>query len=149
LPRPAFEEENIMADLKTIPTKVSVDKFLKGITDERKRADCYQILDMMKKATKAEPKMWGTSIVGFGKYHYVYESGREGDWFITGFSPRKQNLTLYIMGGFHQFGDLMRQLGKHSTGKGCLYISKLEDVDIKVLKNLIRKSAKIASKNGN
>lgn len=135
-----------MADLKTVPTKVSVDKFLKGLTDENKRADCYQILEMMKKATKAEARMWGTSIVGFGKYHYVYESGQEGDWFIAGFSPRKQNLTLYMMGGFNQFDDLMKQLGKYSTGKGCLYINKLEDVDIKVLKKLINKSAQAAVK---
>ncbi len=136
-----------MADLKTVPTKVSVDKFLKGITDEKKREDCYQILEMMKTATKAEPKMWGTSIVGFGNYHYVYESGREGDWFIMGFSPRKQNLTLYSMGGFIQFEDLMKQLGKHSTGKGCLYINKLEDVDTKVLKKLIKESVKKAVNN--
>src|SRR6266496_5506329 len=137
-----------MADLKTVPTKVSVDKFLKGITDEKKREDCYQILEMMKTATKAEPKMWGTSIVGFGNYHYVYESGREDDWFIMGFSPRKQNLTLYSMGGFIQFEDLMKQLGKHSTGKGCLYINKLDDVDVKILKKLITKSAKAAARNG-
>ncbi len=136
-----------MAELKTIPTKSSVDKFLKGIKDGHKRADCYTILELMKKATKAQPKMWGTGIVGFGDYHYVYESGREGDWFITGFSPRKQNLTLYVMGGFHQFEDLMKKLGKHSTGKGCLYINKLEDVDTKVLKELITKSVKMASKN--
>lgn len=133
-----------MAELKTIPTKISVDKFLKGITDEKKRADCYQILKMMERATKSKPKMWGTSIIGFGDAHYVYESGREGDWFITGFSPRKQNLTLYMMGGFHPFEDLMKKLGKHSTGKGCLYINKMEDVDVKVLKELITKSVKMA-----
>ena len=132
-----------MAELKTVPTKTSVDKFLKGITDEKKRADCYQILKMMEKATKSKPKMWGTSIVGFGETHYVYESGREGDWFITGFSPRKQNLTLYVMGGFHQFEELMKKLGKHSTGKGCLYINRMEDVDAKVLKELITKSVKM------
>ena len=136
-----------MADLKTVPTKVSVDKFLRGISDELKRADCYQILKIMEQATKSKARMWGTSIVGFGDAHYVYESGREGDWFITGFSPRKQNLTLYMMGGFHQFEDLMKQLGKHSTGKGCLYINKLEDVDIKILKKLISKSVKNALKN--
>ena len=137
-----------MADLKTVPTKVNVDKFLKGIKDEQKREDCNQILKMMELATKSKAKMWGTSIVGFGNYHYVYESGREGDWFITGFSPRKQNLTLYMMGGFNQFEDLMKQLGKHSMGKGCLYINKLEDVDIKILKKLINKSVKTALKNG-
>lgn len=135
-----------MAELKTIPTRSSVDKFLKGIKDEKKRADCYEILEIMRKATRAQPRMWGTSIVGFGDYHYVYESGREGDWFITGFSPRKQNLTLYMMGGFGQFEDLMKKLGKHSTGKGCLYINKLEDVDTKILKEIITKSVKMASK---
>lgn len=134
-----------MAELKTVPTRASADKFIKGIKDEKKRADCYQILEMMKSATKAEPRMWGTSIVGFGKYHYAYDSGREGDWFITGFSPRKQNLTLYMMGGFDQFADLMEQLGKHSTGKGCLYINRLEDVDVKVLKKLITRSVKVAT----
>lgn len=133
-----------MAELKTIPTRLSVDKFLKGIKDEEKREDCYQILKMMEKATKSRAKMWGTGIVGFGDHHYVYESGREGDWFITGFSPRKQNLTLYLMGGFDQFQELMKKLGKHSTGKGCLYINKLEDVDTKVLKELIRKSVSAA-----
>jgi uncharacterized protein YdhG (YjbR/CyaY superfamily) len=137
-----------MADLKTIPSRVSVDTFLKGITDESKRADCYQILEIMRKATKAEPKMWGTSTIGFGKYHYMYPSGREGDWFLTGFSPRKQSLTLYMNGGFDQFKDLMKQLGKHSTGKGCLYINKLEDIDLKVLKKLIQQSVKVAVKNG-
>ena len=135
-----------MADMKTVPTQASVDKFLSGISDEKKRADCYQVLEMMHKATKAEPKMWGTSIVGFGKYHYVYDSGREGDWFQTGFSPRKQNLTLYIVGGFDQFPHLMQQLGKHSTGKGCLYINRLEDVDVKVLRKIISQSVKMAAR---
>lgn len=135
-----------MAELKTVPTKASVDKFLKGITDEQKRADCYQILKMMEKATRAKAKMWGTSIVGFGDAHYVYESGREGDWFIAGFSPRKQNLTLYMMGGFNQCEDLIKKLGKYSMGKGCLYINKLDDVDTKVLKEIITKSVKMAVK---
>jgi hypothetical protein len=132
-----------MADLKTVPTKFSVDKFLKGLNDEQTRDDCYEILKIMEKATKARAKMWGPAIVGFGDYHYVYESGREGDWFITGFSPRKQNLTLYMTGGFHQFEDLMRKLGKYTMGKGCLYINKLEDVDTKVLKEIITKSVKV------
>ena len=133
-----------MADLKTVPTKFSVDKFLKGIKDEQTRDDCYAILKIMEKATKSKAKMWGNAIVGFGDYHYVYESGREGDWFLTGFSPRKQNLTLYIVGGFNQFEDLMKKLGKHSVGKGCLYINKLEDVDMKVLREVITKSVKEA-----
>jgi hypothetical protein len=94
----------------------------------------------MKQVTKSEPKMWGSSIVGFGTYHYKYESGREGDWFITGFSPRKQNLTLYIMGGFARYDELMKQLGKHKTGKSCLYIKYLADVDLPTLKKLIQES---------
>ncbi len=133
-----------MADLKTVPTRVSVDRFLQGIKDEKNRADCYQIKEMMEKATRSKGKMWGTSIVGFGDYHYVYDSGRENDWFITGFSPRKQNLTLYMMGGFDQFPDLMEKLGKYSRGKGCLYIKRLEDVDTKVLQKLLTKSVKAA-----
>lgn len=133
-----------MAELKTVPTKFSVDKFLRGIKDEEKRDDCFEILKIMEKATKAKAKMWGSAIVGFGDYPYVYESGREGDWFITGFSPRKQNLTLYMMGGFNQFEDLMKKLGKYSLGKGCLYINKLDDVDTKVLKEIITKSVKAA-----
>lgn len=133
-----------MAELKTVPNKMNVDKFLKGIIDEKKRADCFEILKMMESVTRSKPKMWGASIVGFGDYHYSYDSGREGDWFIVGFSPRKQNLTLYSMGGFKQFDDLMQQLGKHSMGKGCLYINKLADVDTKVLKKLISQSVKAA-----
>lgn len=129
-----------MAELKTQVSKASVDKFLQGIRDEKKREDCYQILKIMKKATKAEPRMWGPSIIGFGDYHYVYDSGREGDWFMTGFSPRAQNLTLYMMGGFDR--ELLKNLGKFKTGKGCLYINKLEDVDTKVLNELIAKSVK-------
>jgi hypothetical protein len=131
-----------MAELKTKVNKASVDKFIKGIKDEQKRNDCYKILDVMQKATKAEPKMWGTSIVGFGSYHYKYASGREGDWMLVGFSPRKQNLTLYIMAGFDEYKSLLKKLGKYSTGKACLYIKRLEDVDTKVLKELVELSVK-------
>lgn len=134
-----------MAELKTQVTKASVDKFLEGIKDEKKRQDCYEILKIMKKATKAEPKMWGASIVGFGDYHYVYASGREGNWFITGFSPRVQNLTLYMMGGFDS--EVLKKLGKYKTGKGCLYINKLSDVDLKVLNELITTSVKQSKAN--
>jgi hypothetical protein len=130
-----------MAELKTKSTNASVDKFLKAVKDEQTRADCYQIIEMMNKATKAEPKMWGTSIIGFGNIHLKYESGRELDWFPIGFSPRKQNITLYLMGGLDQ-KELLDKLGKYSTGKGCLYIKKLADVDIKVLNKLITTSAK-------
>lgn len=133
-----------MAELKTKATDASVDEFLQGIEDEKKRADCYQILEIMKKATKSEPKMWGTSIIGFGDYHYKYETGRENDWFITGFSPRKQNLTLYMMGGFDR--ETLQKLGKYKTGKGCLYINKIEDVDTKVLEELVTKSIKSLEK---
>jgi hypothetical protein len=134
-----------MAELKTKVTKASIEKFLGGIKDEKKREDCYQLLKIMKKATKAEPKMWGTSIIGFGDYHYIYESGREGDWFVTGFSPRAQNLTLYMMGGFDS--ETLKKLGKYKTGKGCLYINKLEDVDLHVLNELITKSLKKSKAN--
>jgi uncharacterized protein DUF1801 len=134
-----------MAELKTKVTRASIEKFIEGIKDEKKREDCYQLLKIMKKATRAEPKMWGTSIIGFGDYHYVYESGREGDWFVTGFSPRAQNLTLYMMGGFD--GETLKKLGKYKTGKGCLYINKLEDVDLNVLNELITKSLKKSKAN--
>jgi len=129
-----------MAELKTKVTKASVENFLDGVKDERKRQDCYELLKIMKKATKAEPKMWGTSIIGFGDHHYTYASGREGDWFVVGFSPRAQNLTLYMMGGWDL--EVLKRLGKYKTGKGCLYINKLSDVDIKVLNELITKSVK-------
>ena len=142
---PFNQEEWSMAELKTQATKASLEKFLDGIKDERKREDCYQILKIMKKATKAEPKMWGPSIIGFGDHHYVYESGREGDWFITGFSPRAQNLTLYMMGGLDN--ETLKKLGKYKTGKGCLYIKKLEDVDANVLNELITKAVQKSKAN--
>jgi hypothetical protein len=129
-----------VADLKTKPTGVSVKKFLDGIEDERKRKDSRAIVKMMEKITGKKPKMWGPSIVGFGSYHYEYASGREGDWPLTGFSPRKQALTLYIMSGFKQYDALLKKLGKFKTGKACLYVKKLEDVDQSVLTELIRRS---------
>lgn len=135
-----------MVELKTKASKASVEKFLKGIKDEQRQDDCYRILKIMKNATGSEPRMWGTSIVGFGSYHYKYASGREGDWFLTGFSPRKQALTLYIMSGFDEYDALLRKLGKHATGKSCLYIKKLEDVDIKILQQLITKSVRETAK---
>jgi len=131
-----------MAELKTKVNDQPVAAFLDGVADEGRRQDCYTILEMMKKATRAEPKMWGDSIVGFGSYHYTYASGRGGDWLLTGFSPRKQNLTLYIMSGFSGFEELLSRLGKHKTGKGCLYIKKLADVDLAVLQELIDRSVK-------
>jgi len=138
-----------MAELKTKLNDASVEKFLNSVPDEMKRNDCFTILRLMKKITKSEPKMWGSSIVGFGTYHYKYESGREGDWFLTGFSPRKQNLTLYIMSGFNKYDKLMKKLGKYKTGKSCFYINGLEDVDKKVLKDLITESFKYMSKRYN
>ena len=129
-----------MAELKTKCNSGNVEAFLSGVTDEKKRQDSFAILELMKKVTGKEPEMWGESIVGFGKYHYKYASGREGDWFLTGFSPRAQNLTLYIMAGFDQYETLLSKLGKHSTGKSCLYIKKIEDIDINVLEELVKRS---------
>ena len=129
-----------MTALKTKPNSASVTDFLNRITDEQKRQDSFTILEIMKTASGSEPRMWGDSIVGFGAYHYLYASGREGDWFLTGFSPRKQNLTLYIMPGFDNYDSLLRKLGKHKIGKSCLYINKLEDVDRSVLKELVVKA---------
>ncbi len=133
-----------MAELKTKLNDASVTDFLNQIADDEKRADSFEILKLMQQVTKQEPKMWGSSIIGFGHVHYIYESGREGDWFVTGFSPRKQNLTLYVMGSFNPHADLLEKLGKHKTGVGCLYINKLKDVDVKVLKELIKQSVKAA-----
>ena len=135
-----------MAELKTKLNDASVTAFLNKIEDEEKRADSFELLKLMKQVTRQEPKMWGSSIIGFGSTHYIYESGREGDWFITGFSPRKQNLTLYVMGSFNPHTDLLKKLGKHKTGVGCLYINKLKDVDTKVLKELIKQSVKAAAR---
>lgn len=135
-----------MAELKTKRNDASVGKFLAGIKDESTREDCNAIMKLMQQATKAEPKMWGASIVGFGSYHYKYESGREGEWFLTGFSPRKQNLTLYIMAGFARYEALMPSLGKYKTGKSCLYIKRLADLHVPTLKKLIQESVKYLSK---
>ena len=129
-----------MAELKTKQTDESVTAFLNAIPDEKKRRDCFTVLNLMKEITGAEPRMWGTSIVGFGSYHYKYASGREGDSFVTGFSPRKQNLTLYIMSGFDRYAELLTRLGKYSTGKACLYIKKIEDVDLPALRELVKES---------
>lgn len=132
-----------MAELITKKNEASVVDFLNAINDVETRKDCFAILEIMKQATKAEPKMWGTSIVGFGEYHYKYASGRENDWFLAGFSPRKQNMTLYIMSGFERYNDLLKKLGKHSTGVSCLYIKRLADVDRQVLKELVNESVKV------
>ena len=134
-----------MAELKTKKTEASVDDFLNGLPGEQTREDCFEIVKIMKQATKAEPKMWGSSIIGFGSTRLKYASGRELDWMIIGFSPRKQNLTLYLTGSFNLYMDLLQKLGKHKTGGGCLYIKTLKDVDTKVLKGLIQRSVKAAT----
>jgi hypothetical protein len=130
------------AELKTKVNEASVEGFLNSVADEQARKDSFEILKMMKQVTKEEPKMWGASIVGFGSYHYKGASGREGDWMLIGFSPRKQNLTLYLMHGFEVHKDLLKKLGKHKTSMGCLYIKNLDDVDKKVLKELVTASVK-------
>ena len=129
-----------MPEPKTRPNAGSVEKFLNGIADEQKREDCFRVLQIMKAATKTEPAMWGASIVGFGRYRYKYESGTKGEWFLTGFSPRKQDLTLYIMSGLERYDALLKKLGKHKTGKACLYIKRFDDVDVSTLKQLIERS---------
>lgn len=135
-----------MAENKTKQTEQSVEEFINTVADEQKRKDCFTILKLMQEATKEKPKMWGTSIIGFGSYHYKYDSGHEGDICVTGFSPRKQNLTLYIVPGFEQPASLLKKLGKHKLGKSCLYINRLADVDMEVLKELITKSVAVMQK---
>lgn len=129
-----------MVELKTKKTTVSVTEFLNKISDKQKREDAFVILDLLEKATKDKPKMWGSAIVGFLDVHLKYESGRELDWFKIGFSPRKQNLTLYIHEAVAKQQELLKKLGKHKTGRGCLYINKLSEVDLKVLQEIIKKS---------
>jgi hypothetical protein len=129
-----------MADNKTKPTNVSVEAFLDGVTDAGKKADALVLIDMMRKATGKAPVMWGPSIIGFGSYHYRYESGREGDSPIVGFSPRKAALVLYIMTGFRAAEPLLAKLGKHTTGKSCLYVKRLADVDLGTLRQLVDQS---------
>lgn len=134
-----------MSEQKTKPTSESVTEFL-GRLDEDRRKDCMTVTKLMKSATGVKPKLWGSSIIGFGTYRYRYESGREGEWPVIGFSPRKNDLTLYIMPGFDRFPNLMSKLGKYKTGKSCLYIKKLADVDMDVLKDLIDESVSAMAK---
>jgi hypothetical protein len=126
--------------MKTKPEKTDPEAFISSVESDKRRADAEKLLEMMKRITGEEPVMWGPSIIGFGSYHYKYESGREGDWFLTGFSPRKANLSVYIMAGFDKYENLMSKLGKHKTGTSCLYINKLDDIDLDVLEELIRES---------
>jgi hypothetical protein len=142
--RPFFIQKKIfdMAENKTKATTKSVPEFLDQINDPRRKEDCKTIAALMERLSGSKPKMWGDSIVGFGDYHYKYASGREGDWFQVGFSPRKQNLTIYVMGYLEFYSDILEGLGKYKHGKGCLYINKLEDVDMRVLERLLSFSIK-------
>ncbi len=137
-----------MAELKTKKNDADVETFLAGIDNARRREDCRAVVRLMADVTGEPPTMWGDSIVGFGSYHYKYATGREGDWMATGVSPRKQSLTVYIMTGFERHEALMKKLGRYTTGKSCLYIKRLEDVDADVLRELIRASFKRMSKGG-
>jgi len=129
-----------MAQNKTQPTQLKVSDFISGIEDKIKRDDCRELMKLMSKITGNRAKMWGAAIVGYGKYHYKYESGREGDFFLTGFSPRKQALSIYIVSGFSINPELMEKLGKYKTGKSCLYVKKLDDVDRSALAQLVKES---------
>lgn len=137
-----------MAKLKTRPNDLDVDAFLKAVTPDSRREDCMAVRRLMESITGEKPVMWGEGIVGFGRYQYKYESGQEGEWFVAGFAPRKQALTLYIMSGFKGHAALMRRLGKHTTGRSCLYIKKLSDVDEEVLAALVRESVAHVSSEG-
>ena len=129
-----------MSEAKTRPTDQSVEAFLEGLADEGQRRDGRALVALMREVTGEEPRMWGPSIVGFGSYHYRYASGREGDWPLTGFSPRKQNLTLYLSYGLEGHADLLGRLGKHKLGKACLYLKRLDDADPAALRELIKRS---------
>jgi len=131
-----------MAEQKTKPTKASVKEFLNQIQDKERREDCFAVAKIMEEITGDKPKMWGPSIVGFGTYRYKYASGREGDWPVTAFSPRKKDLTVYLMMGFTKHTELMQKLGKHSAAKSCLYIKRLSDIHVPTLKKLIKISVK-------
>ena len=129
-----------MAENKTKANDASVEEFLNAVPDEKKRADAFRVLQMMREETGEEPQMWGDAIIGFGSYHYKYASGREGDAPLIGFSPRKANLALYITSDFERYGALMDRLGKFTTGKACLYVKRLSDVDEATLRELVRQS---------
>ena len=136
-----------MAELKSKVNDGNVTDFLNAIPDEQRRKDCFAILDMMQKATRSDAKMYGSSIVGTGKYRVTYANGKEMDWMLVGFSPRKQNLALYLMGGLEQHADLLPKLGKYKTGTGCLYINRLSDIDVPTLRKLIAQTIKLAKQN--
>lgn len=136
-----------MTENKTKPNRQSVAAFIASLEPAERRKDCRTLLKLMRGATGVAPKMWGSGVVGFGSYHYKYGSGREGNWFVTGFSPRKQDLTLYLMAGVERYPDLLGRLGKHKTGRSCLYLKRLDDVDIAVLKKLVGESVKYVRRN--
>ena len=129
-----------MATLKTSENDINPADFIAGLSDEQQKADCKKLISIFKKAAGAEAKMWGDSIIGFGKYHLVYESGRELDWMLCGFSPRKGKMSLYIMTGFAKYGEYLQKLGKHKTGKSCLYLKSLSDANEEVLFNMVKDS---------
>lgn len=131
-----------MSDLKTKVTEASVKDYIDALKDEQQKKDCKELLKMMKSITKAKPKLWSHGAIGFGTYTYKGASGRTGEWYTTGFSPRKQNISIMLVSGFGHNKDLLEKLGKHKTGGGCLYVKKLEDIDKKVLEQLIRRNIK-------
>jgi hypothetical protein len=130
-----------MAELKTKPTGVSVDAFIAAIADEKRRGDCSALVALIREATGLEPRMWGAAMVGFGSYHYRYASGREGDWFVVGFAPRKSELTIYLMAGRDDLQPLLAKLGRYKARGSCLYVRRLADVDLAVLRELITRAA--------
>lgn len=137
-----------MAENKTVPTKASVTAFLNKINDKARRDDCFALVKMMREVSKEKPVLWGNVIVGFGQYRYKYASGREGDWMLIGFAPRKKEISLYLMGGVALAKSELPKLGKHKTGMGCLYINSLDDVNLTVLKRIIAKAYKVGKNKG-
>lgn len=137
------------AETKTKKTENSVEDFIKTLPDNAQKSDSQTLIKMMEKVTRAKAKMWGASIIGFGKYHYKYASGREGDWFLCGFSPRKGNLSLYICPGLERFQEILDRIGKYKAGKGCLYIKKMTDIDASVLEELLSVSLKAIQEDNN
>lgn len=129
-----------MTTRKTQRNNQDIIEFLNNVEHEERKKDCFALLDLFEQWTMEKPKMWGQNIIGFGSYHYKYESGREGDWFLTGFSPRKQNLSIYITAGFKEYDEILSGLGPHKTGASCLYVKRLSDIDITKLKMLVEKS---------
>jgi hypothetical protein len=138
-----------MADNKTKVEIEAVEALIKNVEPQTKQDDCQQLVHLFEKASKLKAKVWGSNMIGFGAYHYKYDSGREGDWFVTGFSPRKQNIVIYIMDGFTPYLKQMENLGKFKTGKSCLYINRLENIDVKILEKIITKSVAAMNKKYN